>query len=359
MISPREDAPHQPIGRRRFVQTAATGLAVGVGVLRGSRLARAKPAQMVIVSGGGALEEAFMKAYYQPWTAKTGIKIVTGPNATAKLKAMVEARAVEWDVAQIAAEVAAPLARQGLLEPLDYSLIDKSKLLPGVAHEHFLMCDVAAYIVAWNTKAVKGDRAPRTWAEFWDTQARPGRRGLWKRPFQTMEVALMADGVDKDRLYPLDVERALRSLAKIKPQIYWWDRGAQSAQILIDGEVEISATWNGRVHQPKADGAPVDFHFNQSLFVSDSWVVPRGAPNKRESMEFIASTLQAEAQAAFSRAIPYGPVNPAALKLLDAKTLDTLPSSEANFKRGAFLDPFWWADNGAKTQERFDQWLLA
>jgi putative spermidine/putrescine transport system substrate-binding protein len=351
--------PLQPIDRRRFIQAGLSGAAAGVAAVGFPRILRAKPSQMVIVSGGGALEEAFTKAYYQPWTARTGIKIVTGPNTTAKLKAMVEARAVEWDVAQIAAEVAAPMARQGLLEPLDYSVIDKARLLPGVAHEHFVMSDVAAYVVAWNTKAVKAGHGPKGWAEFWDVRALPGRRGLWKRPFQTMEVALMADGADKDKLYPLDVERALRSLGKIRQQIYWWDRGAQSAQILIDGEVEISATWNGRVHQPKLDGAAVDFHFNQALFVSDSWVVPRGAPNKKESMEFIAFTLQAETQAAFSRVIPYGPVNSAALKLLDPKILEALPSSEANFKRGAFLDPFWWADHGDKTQERFNQWLLA
>jgi putative spermidine/putrescine transport system substrate-binding protein len=75
-------------------------------------------------------------------------------------------------------------------------------------------------------------------------------------------------------------------------------------------------------------------------------------------MEFIAFAMQAETQAAFSREIPYGPVNPAALKLLDAKVLETLPSSEANLKRGAFLDPVWWADHGDKTGERFNKWLL-
>jgi putative spermidine/putrescine transport system substrate-binding protein len=339
--------------RRTFLAGSAAAAVVGV-----PSVLRAKPSQMVITTGGGKLEEAYAKVYFQPWTAKTGIKIVTGPNATAKLKAMVEAKAVEWDVAQVAAEVAAPLAKQGLLEPLDYSAIDKSKLIRGVAYEHFLMSDVAAMVMAWNTKSVKTAAAPKTWADFWNVAALAGRRGHWKRPFQTMDVALMADGVDKDKLYPLDVERALRSLDKLKAQIYWWDRGAQSAQILIDGEVELSTTWNGRVHQPKLDGAPVDFHFNQALFVSDAWVVPKGAPNRKESMEFIAFAMQAETQAAFSREIPYGPVNPAALKLLDAKVLETLPSSEANLKRGTFLDPVWWADHGDKTGERFNKWLL-
>lgn len=341
------------LSRRRFLRSSA---AVGASAVLGfPAQAQQKPSRLVIASGGGALDEAYKVAYYEPWRTQTGMSIVSSPNAAAQLKAMVEQKAVEWDVAQVAAEVAATLGRQGLLEPLDYSVIDKSVLIPGVAHETFLMSDVAAYHIAWNTKQVKTPAAPKDWAQFWKA---PGRHGLWKRPYQTLEVALLADGVSADKLYPLDVDRALKSLDKLKANIFWWERGAQVAQILIDGEVEMSAAWNGRVHQPKLDGAPVDFHLNQSVLISDAWVVPKGAPHKRESMQFIASTLAAERQAAFTRKIPYGPVNPAALKLLDAQLLAAIPSSSENIRKGVFLDVNWWADNGEKTGERFNKWLL-
>ena len=254
------------IGRRALV------VATGAAALGAPVILRAAPAQLVISNGGGKLEEAFRATHFAAWTQKTGIKIVGGANTGAKLKAMVEQKAVEWDVSQQPAELAAVMARQGLLEPLDYSLIDKSRMLAGTAHEHFIMSDVVAYHIAWNTRNVKADAAPKDWAAFW---AIKGRKGLWKRAYQTMEVALMADGVDKDKLYPLDVERAFRSLSKIKSDTLFWATGAQSAQILIDGEVETAATWNGRVHDPKQAGAPVDYHFNQSLFVSDAWCIPR------------------------------------------------------------------------------------
>jgi putative spermidine/putrescine transport system substrate-binding protein len=267
---------------------------------------------------------------------------------------MVEQKAVEWDVSQQPAELAATMAKQGLLEPLDYSIIDKSKLIKGVAFDHFVMGDIAAYHIAWNTKLVKPGAEPKDWAAFWSFA---GRRGLWKRPYQTMEVALMADGVDKDKLYPLDVDRALKSLTKIKDGIYWWERGAQVAQILIDGEVEVTSAWNGRVYDPKKSGAPVDYHLNQALLVADAWCVPKGAPNKRESMEFIALALEAEHQAAFAQKLPYGPVNAEALKLLPKETLAVLPSSEENLKRSTFLDVNWWADNGAPTEAAFNKWI--
>ena len=340
------------IDRRTLIKSAAAVAAVGM--VAKPNLIRAKPAQMVISTGGGALDDAYKAAYFGPWTTKTGIPIITGPNTGAKLKAMVEQKAVEWDVSQQPAELAATMAKQGLLEPLDYSIIDKSKLIKGVAFDHFVMCDIAAYHIAWNTKLVKAGSEPKDWPAFW---AYSGRRGLWKRPYQTMEVALMGDGVDKDKLYPLDIDRALKSLAKIKSNIYWWERGAQVAQILIDGEVEITAAWNGRIADPKKSGAPVDFHLNEALLVADAFVVPKGAPNKKESMEFIAFALSAEPQSVFAQRLPYGPVNGDALKLLSKETLATLPSAEENLKRSTFLDVNWWADNGERAESAFNKWI--
>jgi putative spermidine/putrescine transport system substrate-binding protein len=341
------------IDRRTLVKSAAA--ATVFGIAGAPKLAWAKPSQMVISTGGGALDDAYKVAYFEAWTAKTGIAITTGPNTGAKLKAMVEQKAVEWDVSQQPAELAATMAKQGLLEPLDYSIIDKSKLIKGVAFDDFVMCDIAAYHIAWNTKLVKPGTEPKDWPGFW---AFSGRRGLWKRPYQTMEVALMADGVDKDKLYPLDIDRALKSLSKIKDGVYWWERGAQVAQILIDGEVEVTAAWNGRVYDPKRSGAPVDYHLNQALLVADAWVVPKGAPNKRESMEFIALALSAERQAAFAQKLPYGPVNGDALKLLSKETLAILPSAEENLKRSTFLDVRWWAENGERAEGAFNKWII-
>ena len=340
------------VDRRTLIKSAAAAAALGVVGAPG--IARAKPSQMIISTGGGALEEAYKAAYFEPWTARTGIAITTGPNTGAKLKAMVEQKAVEWDVSQQPAELCATMAKQGLLEPLDYGIIDKSKLIKGVAFENFVMCDIAAYHIAWNTKLVKPGAEPKDWPAFW---AFAGRRGLWKRPYQTMEVALMADGVDKDKLYPLDIDRALKSLAKVKDGVYWWERGAQVAQILIDGEVEITAAWNGRIYDPKKSGAPVDYHLNEALLVADAWCVPKGAPNKKESMEFIALALEAEHQAAFAQKLPYGPVNGDALKLLPKDTLAVLPSAEENLKRSTFLDVNWWADNGERTEAAFNKWI--
>jgi putative spermidine/putrescine transport system substrate-binding protein len=340
------------ISRRAVLGTAAVALAA-------PHIVRAKPTSIVVATSGGKLEEAFTAAYYKPFTAKTGIEIVSAVNTYSKLKAMVEANAVEWDVMQIDSSAAATNARLGLLEKLDYGVIDKSDFIPGGAREYYVQCDVAAAVMAWNTKNVTPVQVPQTWAELWDTKRFSGQRGFWKQPYQTMELALMADGVVKDGLYPIDVDRALKVLERIKSDIFWWTSGGQSAQILIDGDIAAGMTWNGRVYDPKMSGAPVDFHFNQALFVSDSLVIPRGAKNKQTSMEFIAFALQAGPQADFAKRMPYGPVNTKALALLDPKRLAVLPSSKENLAKGTFQNFDWWAENGEKAGEKFNSWLLS
>ncbi len=122
--------------------------------------------------------------------------------------------------------------------------------------------DVVATCVAWNTKNVKPAQVPHTWAELWDLKRFSGQRGMWKQPYQVMEIALMADGVPLDKLYPLDVDRALKSLDRIKPEIFWWTSGARSGADPDRWRCRRrSMAWNGRLFDPKQSGAARRFRF--------------------------------------------------------------------------------------------------
>jgi putative spermidine/putrescine transport system substrate-binding protein len=200
---------------------------------------------------------------------------------------------------------------------------------------------------------------PKTWADVWDLKRFPGDRMFWKKPSQTLEVALMADGVAPNKVYPLDVERALKSLDKIKAHVSWWVSGAQSAQLLIDGDASGGFAWNGRLAGPKASGAPVDFSFNQAVLLTDSMVIPRGAKNKHESMEFIEFVLEPDSQANFARRMPYGPVREKAMDQLDPARRAMMPTAPENFSRGVLVNAAWWAQHGADAVERFNNWLLS
>jgi putative spermidine/putrescine transport system substrate-binding protein len=334
--------------RRRLLKSVGAATILNVA---GAGVVRAAPAQMVMATGGGKLDDVYRQVIYTPWKEKTGTNVITTGNEGGRLKAMVEQKRVEWDLMQGPAEGLVVYGRQGLFEPIDYSVVDRTKLLPRTAFDTFVLTDFAAYCVAWNTKNVTRN-PPKDWAGLW---AYSGRIGLWKRPFQTLEVALLADGVALKDLYPLNVERAFASLDKVKKKLVWWNSGAQGAQLLLDGEIDAGAIWNGRVHDPKLAGAPVDFHFNQAILVSDAWGIPKGAANKGEAMKLLAFALSPAAQAAFAKAIPYGPVNSEALALLDDKTKAALPTAGPN---NVLLNVDFWADNGPAIVERFNKWLL-
>lgn len=78
------------------------------------------------------------------------------------------------------------------------------------------------------TTAANWPRQPASWADFWDVDKYPGKRGLRKRAVYNLEFALLADGVKVEDVYrvlstPTGVERAFAKLSELKPHIQWWD----------------------------------------------------------------------------------------------------------------------------------------
>ncbi|CAM5185995.1 Putative spermidine/putrescine transport system substrate-binding protein OS=Bosea thiooxidans OX=53254 GN=SAMN05660750_02128 PE=4 SV=1 [Bosea thiooxidans] len=73
--------------------------------------------ELVFSSWGGAYQEAIRKAWIQPFTKESGIKVEedTGPE-TAKIKAMVDTKSVTWDVVTAGGGGLMRGVRQGLFE---------------------------------------------------------------------------------------------------------------------------------------------------------------------------------------------------------------------------------------------------
>ena len=101
-----------------------------------------------------------------------------------------------------------------------------------------------------------GGKAPTSFADFFDTETFPGKRGAYDYVTGGLpEMALIADGVAPEALYPLDTDRAYKKMDTIKDDIVWWDTGAQSVQLTADGEVAMGMSWNGRLIAAHEEGA--------------------------------------------------------------------------------------------------------
>ena len=79
--------------------------------------------EMTIVSWGGAYSKSQLKAYHEPYSAKTGVTIInddSSAEAVAKLRAMNEAGNVTWDVVDVVAADAMRLCDEGLAMEIDH-----------------------------------------------------------------------------------------------------------------------------------------------------------------------------------------------------------------------------------------------
>ena len=175
----------------------------------------------------------------------------------------------------------------------------------------------------------------------------------------TLEVALLADGVTPDKLYPLDVDRALKKLDTIKAQTIFWSTNSQSQQLFVDGEVNLGLILNGRAYDASKKGAPIAISWEQSIQSVDFLVVPHGSRNRAAAMTLINAMGVAENQAKLANLIAYAPTNPAAFKSIDPKIEPWLSTAPDNANRGFVIDAAYWRDNLQALQERWAAWKLS
>jgi putative spermidine/putrescine transport system substrate-binding protein len=174
-----------------------------------------------------------------------------------------------------------------------------------------------------------------------------------------LEFALLADGVPKDKLYPIDVNRAFKAMDRVRSSIRkFWDTGALSAQMLADKEVVLGSIWNGRLQSVADKGAPLAIEWNEAMLQSQYWAPMKGAKNLENAQQFIDFACQPEIQAAVAKHIPYGPTNRQAFKSIPADLAARLPSSPENRQKAFVQNGKWWADNRPMISERWSQWLL-
>ncbi|MDE3823003.1 polyamine ABC transporter substrate-binding protein [Sinorhizobium meliloti] len=314
----------------------------------------ATAADLVFSSWGGTTQDAQKAAWADKFTEKTGINVLQdGPTDYGKLKAMVEANAVTWDVVDVEGDYAAQAGKKGLLEKLDFSVIDKSKLDPRFVTDYSVGSFYYSFVIGCNKDVV--DACPKTWADLFDTEKFAGKRAFykWSAP-GVIEAALLADGVPADKLYPLDLDRAFKKLDTIKGDIIWWSGGAQSQQLLASAEAPFGSLWNGRMTALAQTGVSVETSWEQNITAADSLVVPKGAKNKEAAMQFIALATSAEAQAELANLTGYAPINLDSPELMDADLAKTLPDAQTASQVNADMN--YWAENRDAIGERWYAW---
>jgi len=340
--------------------------------------------EMTIVSWGGAYSNSQLQAYHNPYSEMTGVEIIndeSSAEAVAKLRAMNEANNVTWDVVDVVASDAIRLCDEGLAIEIDAD----SQLAPAPdgtpASEDFgdlLVSDCFIPQIVYSTTVgyrtdveAWGDNTPEDICAIFDTATYPGKRSLEKRPINNVEWALICDGVAKDDVYDVlstdeGVTQAFAKLATIKDDVIWWSAGAETPQLLADGEALMGSTYNGRLFSViEEQNQPVAMLWDAQVFDLDGWIIPAGLSEERQNraLHYIMFATDTQRLADQSKYISYGPARASSAPLVGQHAelgIDMAPHmpTDPNNAMNTFLYNYeWWADNRDDLDAKFQAWL--
>lgn len=339
--------------RKLFLAAAASAAAMIV-------VPAAAQQSMTMVSFGGSYQDALRKALFEPAAKNLGITIREDQlKGIADVRLQVSSGKPTWDLVELARQYCIADEATQLFEVLDFTQIPNAGGHgANMKGERWVGGPIYyAYVMAWNTKKY-GANPPKTWADFFDTQKFPGTRAMYNQARFMLEIALMADGVARDKMYPLDVERAFKKAGDFRKNVtVFFSTNGQSVQLMKDNEIDIIAMTDGRAEGARKDGASIDYTYEQGILDSGCLAIPKGSANKALAMkvinEFNNPDIQKNVPANF---FPYGPVNPAAYEAgrIPADVAAKLNSAPANASKQLLLDSGWWAKNESTVQPRWD-----
>jgi putative spermidine/putrescine transport system substrate-binding protein len=269
----------------------------------------------------------------------------------------------QWDITELTGSEYVEAIKQDLILPFDYSIVDGSKLVEGYKESHGVKFSSYMFAMAWDRRKIPDDQAPKTWAEFWDTGKYPGKRSLDANltDGSSLEAALLADGVPVDKLYPLDVERGLKSFEKLgRGNIIWYTANQEPVQQLTSGAVSLATVFHGRVLLANKGGAQLGFTPAYSSVSGNYLTVIRTTGQPKEAFELINFILtDPQAGANYMKDTNYAVPDAASFALLPQSVQDILPTSPALRGKVFFKNDAWWAANLGPTVQRFKEWQLA
>jgi putative spermidine/putrescine transport system substrate-binding protein len=313
-----------------------------------------------VAAWGGEVQTALRTSVWQPFATATGCTVQEVTTDYAQLAASVSNGEPYADVLIVDEVWAATATNREVVETIGSDDVERDRFGAAAATDVAIPAYAYALVDAFRRDAVAQNGRPENWTDWWDLNRYDGARSLPRDAFGSFEFALLADGVEAEKLYPLDGARAVESLKRISGKIVdlWWDSGLEPIAWLSNERADFAAAWHYRVIAGQQDGRAIDLQWNQGLLVADTWTIAKGTPVRDVAIDFLNYATAPEVQAVLARAIPLGPVTPGSFDLLDPKIARSLPTAPDTVKRLIRPDVAWWAAHKSEANEQFNCWLL-
>jgi putative spermidine/putrescine transport system substrate-binding protein len=311
--------------------------------------------QVVVATYAGPVADAMQEAYFDDFTADTGTEVVQVPADVARYVSMAQSGSSEWDTIDADGFANVDWVTKDLVQPYADE-VPKADLVDDNVRDYVAGAYSQSFVLAYRASAF--ETAPKSWADFWDTTAFPGKRGWPSSYIGTVEAALLADGIAAEGLFPLDFDRGFAKLDEVRDDLTFYESYSALTQALQAGSVDMALLPSGRAVALSADDPDIATEWNQNIFYPYSgFSISVGAPNP-EAMNKLGEYLNdPERQAKFAEMSSYGPTVEAAYDLIPEDVAPNLPGTEEHRAVAAEVDTQKLAAQTDEYIKRYSDWL--
>lgn len=344
-------------------------------------------ADITVTSWGGAYTNSQQKAYGKPWEKKTGNRItwanynVDDYNSTLdEIRAQVKDGVLTWDIMDVLPDNAVIGCDEGLFEELPFDKFiqapDGTPMIMDMMVPPVSNCAAPqifwSYVIFFDKTKYTEDTGPKSMADFYDIKKFPGKRGIHSWASANIEMALVADGVEPNKVYDVmstkeGMDRAFAKLDTIRGDVVFWSNGSQPLELVKSGEVVMALAYNGYIGAAiLTKNQPFEIVWDGQVLVQEYLVMVKGTKNYKEALDFMIFASAPEQQAGQAKWINYGPIRKSGLDIIAANEpfffngqniMPYMPNRKEVMTRSVIADPNWWLDNGAKLIGRFAAWM--
>jgi putative spermidine/putrescine transport system substrate-binding protein len=200
---------------------------------------------------------------------------------------------------------------------------------------------------------------PKTVEDFFDVDKFPGQRGfVTNLQNGILEYASIAAGADPENLYPLDVDKALDELEKIRAVTTFAPNVGALQQAVAADQVDMFFLPDSRIVPQLAEGDDLTVVWDVTVASINAFAVPKGSTKKAAVEKFLASVMEPGPVAKISELLGVAPINKAAqLNLNEYASQVEVYNPKTNPGITVLQDIPWYAENFNDASTKLTNWL--
>ncbi len=355
------------LDRRTFLGLVAAAATVGGLQTRWSVPALAAVTEVRFDGWGGVVQDAIDKYAFQPYTAKTGIKVVQGTfgdesEVLTKIKA---ANPGDFQVIHSSGvEYYKKYVDGGYVSEINEANIPNMQYVMPAMIEPFrkmtpkLSCvpyDYGTTGIAYNRNVISDAEAKEKGANLLVDKKYAGKIGAYGDMVTRMWYAALQTGQTPNDIKDVDAAWAKIREARDMTKKYW-SSGAELMDLLAKEEIVVTDGWSGRIAALQQQGSPIGYLDPPGSYAwMEDMLILKGSP-MAECEQLVNFMIEPTTAIAVAEGQNYPPsLDPTKVKLTEK--IQKLPAFDptGTMKSLTFADPNYWAANNDAWQKQWDR----